>query len=154
PEVGGDTMFASMYDAYDRLSEGMKKTLHGMRAIHSKRSAYDPKKLAPERAADAAELAKVNAALKVSDHEASHPVCPRHPESGRRVLFVNPNYTARFDGWTAEESEPLLKYLYNHATKPENTCRFHWREGSIAFWDNRSTLHLALNDYHGLRRIM
>jgi taurine dioxygenase len=153
PSVGGDTMFASMYDAYDRLSDGLKKTLEGMRAVQSKRSAFDPKKLTADRQAGTAnEIAELDA--RTRQYEAVHAVCPRHPESGRRVLYVNPNYTSRFEGWTVEESEPLLQYLYQHATRPENTCRFHWEEGSIAFWDNRSTLHLALNDYHGMRRIM
>lgn len=152
PSVGGDTMFASMYDAYDRLSEGLKRTLEGMRAVQSKRSAFDPKKLSAERRVGAEEVAQLDARTEI--YEAIHPVCPRHPESGRKVLYVNPNYTSRFEGWTVEESEPLLQYLYSHATRPENTCRFRWRPGSIAFWDNRSTLHLALNDYHGKRRIM
>jgi taurine dioxygenase len=153
PSVGGDTMFASMYDAYDRLSEGLRQTLEGMRAVHSKRSAFDPKKLTAERQSGTAkEIAELEGRTK--QYEAVHPVCPRHPESGRKLLYVNPNYTSHFDGWTVEESEPLLQYLYRHATRPESTCRFHWQPGSIAFWDNRSTWHLALNDYHGMRRIM
>ena len=77
-----------------------------------------------------------------------------HQETGRPVLYVNPTYTVRFDGWTAQESEPLLRVLYQHATRPEFTCRFQWREGSVAFWDNRSVMHFALNDYHGDRRLM
>ncbi len=78
----------------------------------------------------------------------------RHPETGREILFINPTYTAHFEGWTYDESRPLLDYLFRHATSPENTCRFQWEDGSIAFWDNRSALHYALNDYHGQRRIM
>ena len=78
----------------------------------------------------------------------------RHPETGRKALFVNHDFTVRFDGWTAEESAPLLAYLYEQGSRPEHTCRFQWRPGSVAFWDNRSTWHRALNDYQGQRRLM
>jgi taurine dioxygenase len=121
-----------------------------MRAIHRKTRAYD--KLAAEREVGDAERAKI--AQRFASLEVSHPVCPVHPESGRHVLYVNPTYTVRFDGWTEKESEPLLNFLYQHATRPENHCRFIWREGSIAFWDNRSVWHYALNDYQGERRMM
>ena len=154
PEIGGDTLFASMYAAYDNLSDGLKRTLASLKAVHSKRQAYDPSRLSAERQVGAEEQAEVEALLAKNEAITAHPVVCRHPESGREVLFVNPNYTVRFEGWTQEESLPLLRYLYAQATRPENTCRFHWRDGSIAFWDNRSTLHLALNDYHGSRRLM
>ena len=150
PEYGGDTMFASMYAAYDALSDGLKKTLEGLRAVHAKRRAYEG--LSRERQVSADHKAAAQA--KYAAREALHPVAPRHPESGRRVLFVNPNYTTRFEGWTEKESEPLLRYLFAHAARPEFTCRFQWQEGSIAFWDNRSVWHYALNDYHGSRRLM
>ena len=97
---------------------------------------------------------KAEVAAKFAAREALHPVAPLHPESGSRLLFVNPNYTARFEGWTEKESEPLLNFLYQHASRPEFTYRFQWQEGSIAFWDNRSVWHYALNDYHGARRLM
>ena len=83
-----------------------------------------------------------------------HPVVVRHPGSGRKALYVNSAFTVRFVGWTDEESRPLLQYLYQHAARPEFTYRFQWREGSLAFWDNRCTWHYALNDYHGHRRLM
>jgi taurine dioxygenase len=150
PEYGGDTMFASMYAAYDALSDGLKKTLGGLRAVHAKTRAYDG--LPPERQVSADEKAQVK--KEFAAREAVHPVTPRHPESGRRLLFVNPTYTVRFEGWTEKESQPLLDYLFRHAARPEFTYRFQWREGSIAFWDNRSVWHYALNDYHGSRRLM
>jgi taurine dioxygenase len=150
PEYGGDTMFASMYAAYDALSDGLKKTLGGLRAVHAKTRAYDG--LPPERQVSADEKAQVK--KDFAAREAVHPVTPRHPESGRRLLFVNPTYTVRFEGWTEKESQPLLDYLFRHAARPEFTYRFQWREGSIAFWDNRSVWHYALNDYHGSRRLM
>src|SRR3954468_17294829 len=139
-----------MYNAYDTLSDGLKKTLGGMRAVHRKSRAYDT--LAAEREIGDAERAKIR--QKFNALEVSHAVCPTHPESGRRLLFVNPTYTVRFEGWTEKESQPLLQYLFNHATRPEFTYRFQWREGSMAFWDNRSVWHYALNDYHGERRLM
>ena len=86
--------------------------------------------------------------------EATHPVVIRHPENGRKVLYVNPHYTVRLDGWTEDESAPLLQYLYRHAQRPEFQCRFRWRKHSIAFWDNRQTWHLAINDYGAKPRVM
>jgi len=77
-----------------------------------------------------------------------------HPETGRKALYVNEMHTERLEGMTVEESQPLLQFLYEHAARPELTCRFQWRAGSIAFWDNRSCQHLALNDYPGHRRLM
>jgi alpha-ketoglutarate-dependent taurine dioxygenase len=70
------------------------------------------------------------------------------------ALYVNRAFTVQFDGWTEEESTPLLDYLYRHATRPEFTCRFRWQKGSLAFWDNRATWHYALNDYQGQRRLL
>lgn len=150
PDYGGDTLFASMYAAYDALSDGLKKTLEGLQAVHAKTRAFQG--LSKERQVSGSEHADIQA--KFAARDAVHPVAPRHPESGRRLLFVNPNYTVRFDGWTEQESAPLLHYLYQHAARPEFTYRFQWREGSIAFWDNRSVWHYALNDYHGERRVM
>jgi taurine dioxygenase len=150
PEYGGDTLFASMYAAYDALSDGLKKTLNGLNAVHAKTRAFVG--LPTDRQVSAEEKAKIE--KQFAAREAVHPVTPRHPESGRRLLFVNPTYTARFEGWTEKESRPLLEYLFQHAARPEFTYRFQWREGSMAFWDNRSVWHYALNDYHGARRLM
>ena len=86
--------------------------------------------------------------------QAEHPVVRTHPETGRRALYINTGHTTRFKGWTEDESAPLLAYLHQHQIKPEFTCRFQWRVGSIALWDNRAALHYPLNDYHGHRRIM
>jgi taurine dioxygenase len=151
PEFGGDTLFANMSAAYDTLSEGLKRTLQGLRAIHAKKNAFDAYTSA-DRQVSAAEKAQI--AKQYATTEAIHPVVTRHPETGRPVLYVNPTYTVRFEGWTAQESAPLLQVLYQAATRPEFTCRFQWREGSVAFWDNRSVMHFALNDYHGARRLM
>jgi alpha-ketoglutarate-dependent taurine dioxygenase len=149
PKTGGDTLFASMYAAYDALSEGLKTTLEGLRARHSSRHVFGP--AASARRGD---LVGRIGNPELATQDAVHPVVIRHPETGRKALYVNPGFTVCFEGWTQEESCPLLDYLYRHATRPEFTCRFHWREGSLALWDNRSTWHFALNDYHGERRLL
>ncbi|HEX3864580.1 MAG TPA: TauD/TfdA family dioxygenase [Stellaceae bacterium] len=149
PATGGDTLFASMYAAYDALSGGLKATLEGLRACHSNRHVFGAEAMA--RRGD------LNGRIgnpELATQDAVHPVVIRHPDTGRKALYVNPGFTLRFDGWTAEESKPLLEYLYRHAVRPEFTCRFHWRRGSLALWDNRSTWHFAVNDYHGERRLL
>ncbi len=149
PPAGGDTMFASQYRAYEALSDGMKDMLEGLRAIHSSDIFTDKARRDAANATRTTKLNEVNETV-----ESSHPVVRTHPETGRKCLFVNGAFTRRIDGWTAEESRPLLDYLYRHASRPEFTCRFRWQEGSIAFWDNRCTQHYALNDYQGYRRTM
>jgi taurine dioxygenase len=149
PDEGGDTLFANMYAAYEGLSEGLKRTLGSMRAVHSSRHVFGAE-AGYQKTADL-KGAFGNTHL-VGD--AVHPVVITHPESGRRALYVNPAFTLQFEGWTADESRPLLEYLYRQAVRPENTCRFRWADGSVAFWDNRSTWHYALNDYHGHKRLL
>lgn len=148
PPVGGDTLFANQYLAYDTLSEGMKNALAGLRARHSNGRIL----MTLER--DAVLPPGEPEAQKYATASAVHPVIRTHPDTGRKALFVNEIHTERFEDMTWEESQPLLQYLYRHSTRPEFTCRFRWQEGSIAFWDNRCCQHLALNDYPGQRRLM
>ncbi|MSP90061.1 MAG: TauD/TfdA family dioxygenase [Alphaproteobacteria bacterium] len=148
PPHGGDTLFASMALAYDALSPGLKATLAGLHAVHSSRHVFGVQSGAAKRGAGRLK----NAELATQD--AIHPVVIRHPDSGRKVLYVNPDFTTHFEGWTKEESKPLLDTLFRHAARPDFQTRFSWREGSIAFWDNRATWHYAVNDYHGERRLM
>jgi taurine dioxygenase len=148
PESGGDTMFANLFAAYDALSDGLKQTLGSLRAKHSNRHLYGAQGL--YRKSDLAPQLKGEEGVG----DATHPVVIRHPESGRQALYVNPGHTLHFEGWTAAESQPLLQYLYQHATRPEFTCRYRWAPGSVAFWDNRCSWHYAINDYHGSRRLM
>ena len=148
PPFGGDTLFASMSHAYEALSEGLKRTLEQLRAVHSSRHVFGATSQYVKESGD--RLGNTADATQ----DASHPVVMRHPETGRKTLYVNPGFTLHFEGWTAAESKPLLDYLYAHAARPEFQTRFRWREGSIAFWDNRATWHFAINDYHGGRRLM
>lgn len=148
PPRGGDTMFASMNLAYEALSDGLKQTLEGLRAVHSSRHVFGAE------AAYAKDTVGRIGNAELATQDAVHPVVIRHPETGRKTLYVNPGFTTHFEGWTAQESEPLLDYLYAHASRPEFQTRFQWREGSIAFWDNRATWHFAINDYQGERRLM
>jgi taurine dioxygenase len=149
PQTGGDTLFASMYAAYDALSDGLKAMLGDLRACHSSRHVFGM--AAMGRRGD------LNGRVgnpELATQDAVHPVVIRHPETEHKALYVNPGFTLRFEDWTDEESRPLLDYLYRHAVRPEFTCRFRWREGSLALWDNRSTWHFAVNDYHGERRLL
>ncbi len=151
PSIGGDTMFASMYAAYDALSDGLKETLSRMKAVHSSRHVFGRNANYMKRGEDlGGRLGNEDAATQ----DAVHPVVIRHPISGRKALYVNPGFTTHFDGWSKEDSQPLLDMLYAHAARPEFSYRFQWAPGSVAFWDNRATWHLALNDYHGQRRLM
>ena len=147
PAAGGDTLFADCRAAYDALSPGLRATLDGLRAINSSKKA-DASKTREDRQKERG--AVTNAEVL----EATHPVVRTHPETGRRALYVNLGHTTRFDGWTEEESKPLLDFLFTHITRPEFACRFHWTPGAIALWDNRSVQHYPVNDYHGQRREM
>ena len=147
PAAGGDTLFANMYLAYEALSDGMKRLLSGLRAVN----AADKPAVAASRAGMIRSLGGGKGGVATS---AVHPVVRSHPETGRKSLYVNLAHTVRFDGMTEEESAPLLGYLFAHQVRPEFTCRFRWRPGSLAFWDNRASLHYPINDYHGQRRVM
>ena len=149
PDHGGDTLFSSMYAAYEALSDGMKATLETLRAEHSSRQVFGPQ--APYQSTDIkGRLHNPDEATQV----ATHPVIIRHPVTGRKAIYVNRNFTTSIKGWTKAESAALLNFLYDHGTRPDFTCRFRWEKGSVAIWDNRSTWHCAVNDYHGQRRLM
>lgn len=147
PPFGGDTLFASGTAALAALSPALQAMLRGLRAVNSSGRADVSRtredRLRQSARADARTL-----------YEAEHSVVRTHPETGREALYVNPGHTARFAGMTEEESAPLLGFLFAHQARPEFTCRFVWRPGSLAFWDNRCALHNPINDYHGFRRVM
>jgi taurine dioxygenase len=147
PPYGGDTLFANQYLAYETLSEGLRRILDGLDAVNTSAKA-DVSRTREDRIRDGArEDAK-------KSYVAEHPVVRTHPETGRKALYVNLGHTERFVGMTTEESAPLLDFLFQHQARPEFTCRFTWRPGSIAFWDNRCAHHNPINDYHGFRRVM
>jgi taurine dioxygenase len=148
PSYGGDTIFANQYLAYESLSEGMKKVLNGLKGVNSSAKA-DVSKTREDRVKDS-----TPAKGQPESYESIHPVVRTHPETGRKSLYVNTAHTARFDGWTEKESEGLLKFLHEHQVKVEFTGRWQWRNGDIAFWDNRCMLHNPVNDYQGYRRGM
>jgi taurine dioxygenase len=152
PAYGGDTLFANMYLAYDSLSDGLKRLLGELTAVHNASKAYGlGESRTVKRHGAGSRSMEVRAGADAED-ETEHPVIRTHPETGRRGLFVNHVFTQRFKGWTKEESAPLLNFLYRHAVRPEFTCRFRWETNAIAFWDNRCVQHHAINDYHGQRR--
>lgn len=147
PPHGGDTMFANTYLAYEALSDGMKRLLDGLTAINTSAKA-DVSRTREDR---------VKQSLRPDakkEYVGEHPVVRTHPETGRKALYINVGHTLRFKDMSEEESGPILAYLFQHQTRPEFTCRFNWRVGSMAFWDNRCALHNPVNDYHGYRRIM
>jgi taurine dioxygenase len=147
PAAGGDTLFANMYLAYETLSEGMQRMLDGLVALNSSAKA-DASRTREDRLKDTArEDAK-------KEYLAAHPVVRVHPETGRRALYVNVAHTVGFQDMSPEESAPILEYLFRHQVRPEFTCRFRWRAGSIAVWDNRCAQHNAINDYPGHRRLL
>jgi len=145
PPVGGDTMFASLSHAYDALSDGMKDLACRLRTYNL----YD--KQAPRSR-------RMSAKIPDQDKPAEpaiHPLVRVHPETGRRGLYITEMQTTRrLDGMTVEESRPLIEYLLRHATRPEFTCCIRWDVGTLAIWDNRCLMHLALDDYPDYRRVM
>jgi alpha-ketoglutarate-dependent taurine dioxygenase len=151
PAYGGDTLFSNQYLAYETLSDGMKSVLGGMQAVHSARTSYG---LDAPRVTEQVKSSMPIRFTEAAHGEVSHPVVRTHVESGKKALYVNGGFTIRFADMTEAESAPLLHYLYDHAVRPEFTCRFRWEKGSVAFWDNRCVQHNAVNDYHGQRRVM
>ena len=146
PEPGGDTLFASMYAAYDALSDEMKNFLAGLRAWHSSEKRHK------------ARYGHRGALRDGQDTypKALQPIVRTHPVSGKKALFVNTVFTTHIEGLNKFESEAILNMLYAHIATPEFQCRFRWRDNSVAFWDNRCTQHRALWDYfpetrHGYR---
>lgn len=147
PPVGGDTLFANQYLAYESLSDRMLQLLRSLHGVSSSAKA-DASRTREDRIRSdgTAEPRK----LLIEEH----PAVRTHPETGRKALYVNVAHTVGFAGMTEEESTPLLSFLFRHQIRPEFTCRFRWQPGSLAIWDNRCAQHYAMNDYHGHKRVM
>lgn len=143
PAVGGDTLFADMYAAYDGLDDDLRVSLDGLRAVHDFTRTFG-------LMLSAEELAKKREEFP----PAEHPVVRTHPETGRKGLYVNAAFTSHVVGLEPAESRRLLGRLYQQATVPEYQCRFRWRPHSVAFWDNRAVQHYAASDYYPHRRLM
>jgi taurine dioxygenase len=143
PSVGGDTLWADMGAAYDRLTPAMHEFLEGKLAVHDWERVFgwgmDP---------------ETKAKLREDFPKVEHPVVRTHPETGRKTLYVNRGFTERIVGLDDAESEALLQFLYSQASFPEYQCRWRWQPGDVAFWDNRSTQHYASSDYSPARRVM
>jgi len=149
PDFGGDTLFANQHLAYDSLSDKMKEFLSGLHAVHDAGLVF----------AGNGYYSKNSHSIDTKNEEqattkAIHPVIRTHPETGSKALFVNYSYTNRIVELSKKESKTLLKFLFDHCTSEEFTCRFRWQKDSIAMWDNRSVKHYALFDYKGQRRVM
>jgi taurine dioxygenase len=150
PAIGGDTLFANQYLAFETLSPGFRAMLRGLTGVHSARDAYSPKM-------QAVHDMFVGMTVHTSEEATRtrlHPAVRVHPETGREALFVNQQYTVGLDGWYPHEAKPLLEQLTRHATQAAFTCRWHWCAGDVAFWDNRCMQHLAMGDVQGKRRAM
>jgi len=151
PPFGGDTIWSNQYLAFETLSRGLKQTLTGLRAVHSAGMAYGTGGFL-DKVKDLTSMAITPSADAYAEHV--HPVVIAHPVTGRAALYVNPVYTTRFEGWNPVESQELLGHIYRHATSENFTCRLRWARHTLAIWDNRCTMHNALNDYAGERREM
>ena len=152
PPYGGDTLWTNMQAAYAALSDGMKAMLNGLNALHSGERYFGSGGYFKTD-----ETQSVSMSIKADtagDARVAHPVVRTHPDTGAKCLYVNPAFTICFEDMTEEESAPLLGFLFEHAIRPEFQCRFNWTAGTLAVWDNRATMHFAINDYDGYRRHM
>ena len=152
PAYGGDTVWANMIAAYAALPAELSAAIDGRDAIHV--GAPYGAKYAPPEADRAGRSIRMTRGDPAADREVRHPAVRPHPESGRQALFVNPIYTTRLDGMTEAESAPVLDAIYKHCVRPEFCCRLRWTPGTVAVWDNRTTMHYAVNDYDGTRRLL
>ena len=146
PPQGGDTQFANQYLAYETLSQPLRKFLDTLTAVNSSAGA--------DVSRTREDLIRNVGDAPAPDFAAEHPAVRTHPETLRKCLYVNIAHTSHFKGMSEAESAPILGYLFQHQVRPEFTCRFSWRKGSLAFWDNRAAQHNPVNDYHGYRRVM
>jgi len=150
PPVGGDTLWASQTLAYSTLSSGMRALLGTLVGQHSAVNAYSPKMQPIHDSFAGMVVHTSDAANRVQ----RHPVVRRHPETGRPALFANAQYTVGLDGFAPNEAKPILDFVFQHAVRPEFTCRWRWSVGDVAFWDNRAVQHMAMADFTGHRRAM
>jgi taurine dioxygenase len=151
PPVGGDTLFANQYDAWDALPAAMKALLEGRQGVHSARRGYS-------KQGRYGEGDKGRSMAIVYDDSAMatqlHPIARRHLETGRTALFVSPGYTIGVDGLPDDEAGPLLAELFKHQARPEFVYAHRWSQGTLLMWDNRCLVHAATGGYDGHRRLL
>lgn len=152
PEYGGDTVWSNQAAAYDALPALLREIVDGRDAIHVGKP-YGVKH-APAKETRTGGSIRMTRDDPEADREVKHPCVVTHPGSGTKALFLNPIYTTRLDGMSEEESAPVLEALYKHAVRPDFCCRLRWTPGAVAVWDNRMTMHYAVNDYDGARRLL
>src|SRR5437868_4947954 len=151
PSHGGDTLFANTAAAYEALSDGMRKMVDSLVGVNSAGLKYGGGRSKMHSKIGGM---KVHDTDSAEEYEAEHPVARTHPETGKKALYVSRSHTIRFRDMTEEESRPIVDWLQAHITRPEFTCRVRWEAGTLTVWDNRCTVHNAVNDYHGQRRRM
>lgn len=152
PPIGGDTLWTDMSKALEHLDPELIKQLEGKSAIHTG-TPYGVIN-APKESTQFKGSIEIERNNPEADSETFHPAICRHPDTDRKMLFINPTYTTRIDGMTVNASKALLDILFQHCHRPEFSCRFRWQENTIAIWDNRNTNHYAVNDYDGYRRCL
>ena len=141
PQFGGDTMFANMYQAYEALSDGLQATLEPLRAWHTLFSSRS-QQLGGRKAFSSVSPEELE---RMKGH--AHPVIRTHADTGKKTLYVSEQMVDHFDGWSTEDSAPLLDYLFALSVRPAHTYRHRWQPGDLIFWDNRCTMHFAPLDY-------
>jgi len=153
PPKGGDTLYVNTAAAYDALSDGMKQMIGGLVGVAS--GGLKNKK-GGGRAAHLSRIGSITQQNvdRADGFESKHPIVRTHPETGRKSLYLSSLHTIRLDGFTEEESKPLIDWLNDHCVEPDFSCRVRWEPGQLTIWDNRTTLHNAINDYPGARRQM
>lgn len=153
PPYGGDTGFLSMYAAYEALSPAYKEMIAPLNVVHSATRIFGSAYLAQGRKFNASG-AKTDLDIAAGDREVSHPLVCTHAQSGRKFLYLNKTYSQRIEGFTNEESAPIMAYLHDHCARFDFTCRARWHKDQILIWDNRCTMHRAIPDYAGQDRFM
>lgn len=148
PEVGGDTLWANMYNAYDALSQPMKDLVSGLRAMHSFAKNFTPDRF------HALGMDNQRDRIYAAHPPVSHPVARTNPDTASKALFVNQDFTSHIQGVSTRESDAILRFLYDHMAQPEFQVRWRWTPHTVAFWDNRWAQHCALGDYFPKRRRM
>ena len=153
PSCGGDTLFANMQTAYEELSAGARRMVDSLTGVFSASLKYRP---GGNRVAHHGRMTSmpITNMENADRYESKHPVARTHPQTGNKALYCSPTHALHFDHMTERESQPIIRMLNEHATIPEFTCRVRWEPGQLTLWDNRCTMHNAINDYHGARREM